>query len=89
MIDERTMLSVLNALLHSRKFQAYAISLSIAILIPLANRWMGLGLDPTVVSSLVLGSVFGGASYGVATGIEDGKKAQAAAIVEAANPNKE
>jgi hypothetical protein len=79
-----SMLTVLNSLFHSRKFQAYALSLIIAILVPLVNKWAGLSLDPQVVTGLVLGSIGGGAAYGLATAHEDGKKAMANATLAAA-----
>lgn len=76
-------LAVLNSLFHSRKFQAYLIAMSIAILVPVVNKVGGLQLDPTILTGLVVSSVLGGAAYGVATGIEDGHKAQASATAAA------
>lgn len=78
-----SVLTVLNSLFHSRKFQAFAISLVVAILIPLVNKMAGLDLDPKVVANLILAAVGGGAAYGIATGIEDGQKAKANATAVA------
>jgi hypothetical protein len=85
-----TMLAVLNSLFHSRKFQAIAIGVTLAIIIPLVNKFAGLNLDPQAVTSMVIAAVLGPVGYAVSTGIEDGKKAQAnAAVMQAAinSPN--
>lgn len=79
-----SILAVFNSLTHSRKFHAYAVGIIIAFLVPLVNKYAGLQLDPAVMTSMVLAAVGGAGVYGVSVAIEDGKKAQATASLQAA-----